>query len=120
MKDDGFDRRAFLKGRVAGGAAAATVSLPRASRSQQQAHCPRPTQRHKVPNQLLEPAYQSASPSSRSPLREPPLASSPTRRVAVPELTEQPSFTAHQPRFQQARPRREVRAHRHRRTLTRI
>src|SRR3977135_4257748 len=29
MKNDGFDRRAFLKGAVAGGAAAATVSMPR-------------------------------------------------------------------------------------------
>jgi len=35
MKNDGFDRRAFLKGAVAGGAAAATISLPRAAEAQQ-------------------------------------------------------------------------------------
>ena len=40
MKDDGFDRRAFLKGAVAGGAAAATVSLPRAAEAQQGAPAP--------------------------------------------------------------------------------
>lgn len=34
MKNDGFDRRAFLKGAVAGGAAAAAVSLPRAAEGQ--------------------------------------------------------------------------------------
>jgi len=34
MKNDGFDRRAFLKGAVAGGAAAATVSLPRPAEAQ--------------------------------------------------------------------------------------
>jgi len=34
MKNDGFDRRAFLKGAVAGSAAAATVSLPRAADAQ--------------------------------------------------------------------------------------
>src|ERR1700704_1777890 len=34
MKNDGFDRRAFLKGAVAGGAAAATVSLPRPAAAQ--------------------------------------------------------------------------------------
>jgi len=40
MKNDGFDRRAFLKGAVAGGAAAATVSLPRAAEAQQGAAAP--------------------------------------------------------------------------------
>jgi len=40
MKNDGFDRRAFLKGAVAGGAAAATVSLPRAAEAQQGAPAP--------------------------------------------------------------------------------
>src|SRR6266536_1448617 len=35
MKDDGFDRRAFLKSAVAGSAAAATVSLPRPAEAQQ-------------------------------------------------------------------------------------
>src|SRR5712672_4162493 len=40
MKNDGFDRRAFLKGAVAGGAAAATVSLPRAAGAQQGAPAP--------------------------------------------------------------------------------
>ena len=35
MKNDGFDRRSFLKGAVAGSAAAATVSLPRAADAQQ-------------------------------------------------------------------------------------
>ncbi len=35
MKNDGIDRRAFLKGAVAGSAAAATVSLPRAADAQQ-------------------------------------------------------------------------------------
>jgi len=35
MKNDGFDRRAFLKGAVAGGAAAAAVSLPRPADAQQ-------------------------------------------------------------------------------------
>ncbi len=35
MKNDRFDRRAFLKGAVAGGAAAATVSLPRPAEAQQ-------------------------------------------------------------------------------------
>src|SRR3981189_203948 len=34
MKNDGFDRRAFLKGAVAGGAAAAAVSLPRPAEAQ--------------------------------------------------------------------------------------
>jgi gluconate 2-dehydrogenase gamma chain len=34
-KNDGFDRRSFLKGAVAGGAAAATVALPRAAEAQQ-------------------------------------------------------------------------------------
>ena len=34
MKDDGFDRRDFLKSAVAGGAAAATVALPLAAQSQ--------------------------------------------------------------------------------------
>src|SRR5258708_19026456 len=37
MKKDGFDRGAFLKGGVAGGAAAVTVSLPRPSQAQQAA-----------------------------------------------------------------------------------
>src|SRR5258706_200867 len=40
MKNDGFDRRAFLKGAVAGGAAAAAVSLPRAAEAQQGAPAP--------------------------------------------------------------------------------
>ncbi len=35
MKNDGFDRRAFLKSAVAGSAAAATVSLPRPAEAQQ-------------------------------------------------------------------------------------
>src|SRR5467141_3045158 len=35
MKNDGIDRRRFLKSAVAGGAAAATVSLPRAAEAQQ-------------------------------------------------------------------------------------
>src|SRR6266705_5161503 len=35
MKNDRFDRRAFLKSAVAGSAAAATVSLPRAAEAQQ-------------------------------------------------------------------------------------
>ena len=35
MKNDRFDRRAFLKTAVAGSAAAATVSLPRAAEAQQ-------------------------------------------------------------------------------------
>src|SRR6266540_6567092 len=35
MKDDGFDRRAFLKSAVAGSATAATVSLPRPAEAQQ-------------------------------------------------------------------------------------
>ena len=35
MKNDGFDRCAFLKGAVAGGAAAAAVSLPRPADAQQ-------------------------------------------------------------------------------------
>jgi gluconate 2-dehydrogenase gamma chain len=35
MKKDAFDRRAFLKGAVAGGAAAVTVSIPRTSEAQQ-------------------------------------------------------------------------------------
>lgn len=34
MKNDGFDRRAFLKGAVAGGAAAATVALPQSAQAQ--------------------------------------------------------------------------------------
>lgn len=34
MKNDGFDRRAFLKGAVASGAAAAAVSLPRPAEAQ--------------------------------------------------------------------------------------
>src|SRR6266540_4375596 len=34
MKNDGFDRRAFLKSAVAGSAAAATVSLPRSAEAQ--------------------------------------------------------------------------------------
>jgi gluconate 2-dehydrogenase gamma chain len=34
MKNDGFDRRAFLKGAVAGSAAAATASMPRAADAQ--------------------------------------------------------------------------------------
>src|SRR5712691_1312153 len=34
MKNKGFDRRAFLKGAVAGSAAAAAVSLPRAAEAQ--------------------------------------------------------------------------------------
>jgi gluconate 2-dehydrogenase gamma chain len=34
MKNDGFDRRAFLKGAVAGGAAAATVKLPQSAQAQ--------------------------------------------------------------------------------------
>src|SRR5258706_5639203 len=37
MKNDGFVRRAFLKGAVQGGAAAATVSLPRAAEAKQSA-----------------------------------------------------------------------------------
>ena len=40
MKNDGFDRRAFLKGAVAGGAAAAAVSLPRPADAQQGAPAP--------------------------------------------------------------------------------
>jgi gluconate 2-dehydrogenase gamma chain len=40
MKNDGFDRRAFLKSAVAGGAAAATVSLPRPAEAQQGAPAP--------------------------------------------------------------------------------
>jgi len=35
MKKDAFDRRAFLKGAVAGGAAAVTVSIPKPSEAQQ-------------------------------------------------------------------------------------
>src|SRR6266436_3248588 len=35
MKNDGFDRRAFLKSAVGGSAAAATVSLPRPAEAQQ-------------------------------------------------------------------------------------
>jgi len=35
MKKDAFDRRAFLKGAVAGGAAAVTVSIPRPAEAQQ-------------------------------------------------------------------------------------
>jgi cytochrome c2 len=35
MKKDVFDRRAFLKGAVAGSAAAVTVSMPRPSEAQQ-------------------------------------------------------------------------------------
>src|SRR6266699_5795917 len=35
MKNDGFDRLAFLKSAVAGSAAAATVSLPRPAEAQQ-------------------------------------------------------------------------------------
>src|SRR5947209_1577867 len=34
MKKDAFDRRAFLKGAVAGGAAAVTVSIPKPSEAQ--------------------------------------------------------------------------------------
>jgi len=40
MKNDGFDRRSFLKGAVAGGAAAATVSLPKTAEAQQGAPSP--------------------------------------------------------------------------------
>ncbi|HMH17451.1 MAG TPA: gluconate 2-dehydrogenase subunit 3 family protein [Burkholderiales bacterium] len=40
MKNDGFDRRSFLKGAVASGAAAATVSLPRAAEAQQSGPAP--------------------------------------------------------------------------------
>jgi gluconate 2-dehydrogenase gamma chain len=43
MKKDTFDRRAFLKGAVAGGAAAATVSLPRTSEAQQGTPAPAST-----------------------------------------------------------------------------
>src|SRR6187455_2556796 len=37
MKEDGFDRRSFLKGTVAGGAAAMASSLPRPSEAQPKA-----------------------------------------------------------------------------------
>jgi gluconate 2-dehydrogenase gamma chain len=40
MKNDGFDRRAFLKSAVAGGAAAATVALPQPAQAQQGAPAP--------------------------------------------------------------------------------
>ncbi|HTF14626.1 MAG TPA: gluconate 2-dehydrogenase subunit 3 family protein [Burkholderiales bacterium] len=40
MKNDGFDRRAFLKSAVAGSAAAATVSLPRPAEAQPAAAAP--------------------------------------------------------------------------------
>jgi gluconate 2-dehydrogenase gamma chain len=40
MKNDGFDRRAFLKGAVAGGAAAATVALPQPAQAQAVAPAP--------------------------------------------------------------------------------
>ena len=40
MKNDAFDRRAFLKSAVAGGAAAAATTLPRAAEAQQSAPAP--------------------------------------------------------------------------------
>src|SRR5450759_418327 len=40
MKNDGFDRRAFLKSAVAGGAAAVTVTLPHSAEAQQPAAAP--------------------------------------------------------------------------------
>src|SRR5258705_13631845 len=40
MKKDAFDRRAFLKGAVAGGAVAATVSIPLSSEAQQSTPAP--------------------------------------------------------------------------------
>src|SRR5216683_4731996 len=40
MKKDAFDRRAFLKGAVAGSAAAVAVSIPRPSEAQQGASAP--------------------------------------------------------------------------------
>src|SRR5882672_401179 len=40
MKKDAFDRRAFLKGAVAGSAAAVTVSMPRSSEAQQAVPAP--------------------------------------------------------------------------------
>ena len=43
MKNDGFDRRAFLKSAVAGGAAAATVSVPQAALAQPAAAVPAAT-----------------------------------------------------------------------------
>src|SRR5882724_3924115 len=56
MKNDGFDRRAFLKGAVAG-SAAATVSLPRPAEAQQKpattapAPAPAPTYAHLNPEE---------------------------------------------------------------------
>jgi hypothetical protein len=40
MKNDGFDRRAFLKSAVAGSAAAVTVTLPHAAQAQKAAPTP--------------------------------------------------------------------------------
>jgi gluconate 2-dehydrogenase gamma chain len=45
MKNDGFDRRAFLKSAVAGSAAAATVTLPHPAQAQKAAPAPESTSR---------------------------------------------------------------------------
>src|ERR1044072_3661674 len=42
MKEDGFDRRSFLKGAVVGGAAAVASSLPKPSEAQPKADAPPP------------------------------------------------------------------------------